>query len=67
MIKVEKIKKIKKTKFMDIEELKELYAIKQQKYGVDASRYISELLHEAKAIHKEKWEKENPDGNHGQA
>jgi type II restriction enzyme len=60
-------KKDKKVKLMDIEELKELYTVKQQEYGVDAYRHISELLNEAKAIHKEAWEKENPNGNHGQS
>ena len=62
-----RVKKDKKVKLMDIEELKELYAVKQQEYGVDAYRHISELLNEAKAIHKEAWEKENPNGNHGQS
>jgi len=62
-----RVKKDKKVKLMDIEELKELYAVKQQKYGVDAYRHISELLNEAKTIHKEAWEKDHPNGNHGQS
>ena len=37
---------------MDVKDLIRLYEEKKKKYGVDAYRHISELLREAKELHK---------------
>jgi type II restriction enzyme len=40
---------------MNFEELKKLYLEKKEKYGAETYKYISELLKEAKNIHKKDW------------
>ena len=47
---------------MTIEDLIELYEEKKKKYGKEAYKYISELLKEAKKIHRKDWLK-NPTPN----
>ncbi len=44
---------------MNFEDLKKLYLIKKDQYGVDTYKYISQLLKEAKVFHKRDWLK-NP-------
>lgn len=53
---------------MDFEGLKELYHRYQKEYGKEAYRYISELLKEAKELHKQDWMR-NPTarGDHEQS
>jgi len=53
---------------MKFEDLKELYKQYKEKYGVDAYKYISELLREAKDIHKQDWLKNpTPANDHEQS
>jgi len=53
---------------MDFEELKKLYLQKKEKYGVDAYKYISQLLEEAKEVHKKDWSKKpTKRGDHEQS
>lgn len=40
---------------MKFEDLKILYSRKKEQLGPDAYKYISELLKEAKEIHKRDW------------
>lgn len=40
---------------MDFEKLKKLYLQKKEQYGAKAYKYISQLLEEAKEVHKEDW------------
>jgi len=53
---------------MDFEELKKLYLEKKEQYGSEAYKYISQLLEEAKELHKKDWLK-NPTkiGDHEQS
>jgi type II restriction enzyme len=48
---------------MDFEDLKNLYNEKRKQYGPEAYKHISEILKEAKKIHKEEWSR-NPTPNH---
>ena len=41
---------------MNFDDLKKLYMIKKEEYGSKVYRYISEVLKEAKEIHKKEWE-----------
>ena len=52
---------------MDFQNLIELYNSKKREFGGNTYKYISELLSEAKIIHKEDWVKSKPDGDHKQA
>ena len=53
---------------MDFEDLKKLYLKKQEELGSDAYKHISELLNEAKEIHKQDWLKHpTPSGDHEQS
>lgn len=53
---------------MKIEDLIDLYEKKKEKYGIKAYRYISELLREAKELHKKDWfEHPTPDKDHEQS
>ncbi|RKZ34163.1 DNA modification methylase [bacterium] len=53
---------------MDFEDLKRLYLKKQKQLGVDAYKHISELLKEAKELHKQDWLKcPTPSGDHEQS
>ncbi|MGC9123582.1 MAG: BsaWI family type II restriction enzyme [Thermoplasmata archaeon] len=47
---------------MDFEDLKNLYNEKRKQYGPEAYKHISEILKEAKEIHKKEWSK-NPTPN----
>jgi len=53
---------------MKFEDLKRLYFIKKEQYGVDTYKYVSQLLKEAKVFHKKDWLK-NPTkgGDHEQS
>ncbi len=53
---------------MDFEELKKLYLQKKEQYGSEAYKYISQLLEEAKELHRKDWLK-NPTkiGDHEQS
>jgi type II restriction enzyme len=53
---------------MDFEKLKKLYLQKKEQYGSEAYKYISQLLEEAKELHKKDWLK-NPTkiGDHEQS
>lgn len=53
---------------MDFEDLKKLYFEKQKKYGDETYKHISELLKEAKEIHRQDWLKHpTPNGDHEQS
>ncbi len=53
---------------MKFEDLKELYLEKKKQYGVETYKHISELLEEAKEIHKRDWiKKPTPNGDHEQS
>jgi len=53
---------------MKFEDLKNLYLEKKKCYKENAYRYISELLREAKEIHKQDWLKHpTPNGDHEQS
>ena len=53
---------------MDFEDLKNLYLEKRAKLGSEAYRRISELLREAKELHKRDWsEHPTPGGDHEQS
>ena len=47
---------------MKFEDLLKMYEEKKKKHGVDTYKHISELLKEAKVLHKKDWQK-NPDGS----
>lgn len=53
---------------MKIDDLKEMYGEYKKKFGKDAYKHMSELLIEAKVVHKKDWEK-NPTakGDHEQS
>jgi len=40
---------------MKFEDLKELYLQKEEQYGVDTYKYVSQILKEAKVFHKKDW------------
>jgi len=48
---------------MKFEDLVKLYEEKKKKYGVDTYKHISELLKEAKILHKKDWEKHPTEKN----
>jgi len=53
---------------MNFDDLKELYRKKKEQFGSDAYKHISELLKEAKEIHKNDWLKNpTPNGDHEQS
>jgi len=53
---------------MKFEDLKNLYIEKKKKYGLEAYKHISELLKEAKMIHKQDWLKSpTPNKDHEQS
>ncbi len=53
---------------MDFEDLKRLFLKKREKLGADVYRSISELLKEAKKLHKQDWLKHpTPDRDHEQS
>lgn len=53
---------------MDFEDLKRLYLKKREQLGPDAYKHISELLKEAKELHKQDWLKHpTPSGDHEQS
>ena len=53
---------------MDFEELKKLYLQKKEQYGSDAYKYVSQLLEEAKEVHKKDWSKKpTKRGDHEQS
>jgi len=53
---------------MDFENLKKLFLKKREKLGADVYRHISELLKEAKKLHKQDWSKHpTPDRDHEQS
>jgi len=53
---------------MKFEDLKKLYDEKKREYGEEAYKYISQLLEEAKELHKKDWEKApTPKGDHEQS
>lgn len=53
---------------MEFEDLKMLYVKKRKKLGIDTYKHISELLKEAKIIHKKDWLKHpTPSGDHEQS
>jgi type II restriction enzyme len=53
---------------MTYEDLEKLYDEKKKKFGVDAYKHVSELLIEAKEIHKQDWSKSpTPNGDHEQS
>jgi len=53
---------------MDFEDLKRLYLEKREQLGGNAYKHISELLRQAKELHKQDWlEKPTPGGDHEQS
>lgn len=53
---------------MKFEDLKQLYLKKKEKLGAETYKHISELLREAKEIHKQDWlENPTPNGDHEQS
>ena len=53
---------------MDFEDLKKLYLKKREQFGAEAYKHISELLKEAKELHKQDWLKHpTPNGDHEQS
>lgn len=53
---------------MDFDDLARLYGIKKERYGSKAVEHISELLAEAKQLHKEDWLRSpTPRGDHEQS
>lgn len=53
---------------MKFEDLKNLYLQKKDQYGVNAYKYISQLLEEAKEVHKKDWlKKPTKRGDHEQS
>lgn len=53
---------------MNFEDLKNLYLEKKEQFGADAYKHISELLEEAKEIHREDWLRHpTPSGDHEQS
>jgi len=53
---------------MKFEDLEKLYLEKKKQFGAETYKHISELLKEAKEIHKRDWLKHpTPDGDHEQS
>ena len=53
---------------MKFDDLVKLYEEKKRKYGDEAYKHISELLKEAKEVHKRDWERNpTPNGDHEQS
>lgn len=53
---------------MKFEDLKNLYLEKKKRYGVETYKHTSELLREAKEIHKQDWlNSPTPNGDHEQS
>jgi len=53
---------------MTYEDLEKLYDEKKKKFGLNAYKHVSELLIEAKEIHKQDWSKSpTPNGDHEQS
>ncbi|HOQ32809.1 MAG TPA: BsaWI family type II restriction enzyme [Candidatus Hydrogenedens sp.] len=53
---------------MKFENLKNLYLEKKKRYGIETYKHTSELLREAKEIHKQNWLKySTPNGDHEQS
>ena len=53
---------------MKFEDLKRLYLKKKEKFGSETYKHISELLKEAKKVHKKDWlKKPTPQGDHEQS
>jgi len=53
---------------MNFENLKQLYLTKKERYGTDAYKQISNLLSEAKEVHRKDWLKNpTPSGDHEQS
>jgi len=53
---------------MKFENLKNLYLEKKKRYGIETYKHTSELLREAKEIHKQNWLKyPTPNGDHEQS
>ena len=53
---------------MTYRDLVKMYDGLKEKYGTDAYKHVSELLREAKTIHKKDWQKDKtPDGDHEQS
>lgn len=53
---------------MDFQELIKLYEKKKEQYGKDTFRYVSQLLKEAKDLHKKGWLKfPTPNKDHEQS
>ena len=53
---------------MKFKDLVELYEQKKSKFGIETYKHISELLEEAKVIHKKDWmKKPTPNGDHEQS
>jgi len=53
---------------MDFKDLTNLYERKREKYGINAYKYVSEMLREAKEIHKRDWDANpTPNGDHEQS
>ena len=53
---------------MNFEDLVNLYKIKKEQFGQDTYKHISEILDEAKEIHRKDWEKNpTPRGDHEQS
>ncbi len=53
---------------MKFEDLIKLYEKKKARYGAEAFRYISQLLREAKELHKKDWLKSpTPNKDHEQS
>lgn len=53
---------------MTIDDLLKLYEKKKQQYGINAPEHISDLLREAKTLHKKDWDKApTPSGDHEQS
>jgi len=53
---------------MNFEDLKKLYLEKKEKFGTETYKHISELLKEAKEIHKQDWLRyPTPNGDHEQS
>ncbi len=53
---------------MDFKDLTNLYERKREKYGINTYKYVSEMLREAKEIHKRDWDANpTPNGDHEQS
>ena len=53
---------------MKFEDLKKLYLQREEQYGVDTYKYVSQILKESKVFHKKDWLKNpTPKGDHEQS